>query len=221
MSATQGYWPWDNTGSDIRAPELVPAVTPGPLFTFAEVKAWFGLTESVATPQTTAAMNAVSKAIRDYCGRYISLGSYTETFVDVIDEKATRHLIETPVSGTLPAGLLNRNTGLIRLTGGPSVPVTYTGGYSPIPDDLKICFMALLQQQMALFGVDPFGNSKPVGGPQERAVTVGTLKVEYAVSNQSDAAGSATAVGAITEEALVPWDSVLGNYRAARKYAST
>lgn len=211
--------------SDTRRSEFVTPVPLPPLFDFAAVKDWFALPDSQPDTKLRVSMGAVSKAIRDYTGRVLTKGEFTETFVDVISEKSLRYLRETPVVVTKPARsrtgvlstdvpLLNSQTGLVRLPAGPVVQVTYTAGYDPVPEDLQIVFMELLRMQMAMLGATSFGSSSMNSGPQEKAVWVGTLKVEYAVSATTEQA-KASGAGGITAAALAPWSEVLDYYRTS------
>ena len=201
-----------------------------PLFDYAAVKDWFGLAEATPTKKVATAMGAVSKAIRDYTGCIITKGEFTEIFQDVCDMAAYRYLRETPVfqvpaptmeTGLGPQGLEVKNwrTGRVYLHSGPSVTVVYTAGYDPVPPDLEIVYMELIRMQMAQLGEPTFGTSTTVV-PQEKAVWVGTLKVEYAVSATSDATKSSTA-GGISEAALAPWALVLDEYRSRVKLVAT
>jgi len=204
-----------------------------PLFDYDTVKEWFGLTEVTPDVKVLAAMGAVSKAIRDYTGCVLTKGEFTETFDDVVfeyEKDGVRYLRETPIDmlepPTMDNGLgaqslevLNAKTGKVRLHGSPQVIVNYTAGYDPIPEDLLIVYMELIRLQMAQLGESSFGNSTTVA-PQEKAVWVGTLKVEYAVSPTSQATQSATA-GGISQAALAPWAGVLDNYRSRVKLVAT
>lgn len=201
-----------------------------PLFDYATVKAWFGLTADTPTVKVTAAMGAISAAIRSYTGRILTKGSFTETFEDVREETVCRYLREIPMDlttapkvnvglGQQDLEVFNAKSGRVKLLAGPRVVVSYDAGYNPLPDDLQIVFMELLRLQMAQLGESPFGTSTAVT-PQEKAVWVGTLKVEYAVSATSDQT-QATIAGGITSAALAPWSSVLDQYRSRGMLAAT
>jgi hypothetical protein len=216
--------------SDTRFPQLDGPESLPPLFDYAAVKAWFGLTEDTPNVRVTVAMNAVSTAIRNYTGRTITKGAFTETFEDVREDTTCRYLLETPLDLTVPpkvdAGMgeqdlevFNAKTGRVKIFAGPRVRVSYSAGYDPVPDDLQIVFMELLRLQMAQLGESTFGTATTVT-PQEKAVWVGTLKVEYAVSATTEQS-KAAAAGGITADALAPWASVLDMYRSRTSLVAT
>lgn len=207
--------------SQTRFSELIPTDPIAPLKALADLKTWFGVTDTTLDAQLTLALDAVSQAIRNYTGRYLTFGTYTENFRYVISEKPERYLVETPIK-TLTSGaeLMNRNTGHIFVTGGPLLEVVYEGGYETLPADLTIVLYDLVQQQMSAWGVEKLGTSQPLSAPQEKAVWLGSLKVEYAISAASTQAKSAGA-GGIADAALAPYAFVLDNYRSWRKVAAT
>jgi hypothetical protein len=153
----------------------------------------------------------------------LTYGQYIEIFTDVFEPKVERYLIETPVVNYSPTNigaLLNANTGRIVLTGGPSHTIMYQGGYQTLPADLVGVVMELVRQQMAMFGVETLGTARPADAPKEKAVWVGSLKVEYAISATTVAA-QATGLGALSDQALKPYLGVLGNYLSVRKLVAT
>jgi hypothetical protein len=194
-----------------------------PLVTLDKVKTWFGVTDSTLDQQLTVAIDIVSGVIRRYCGRTFSKANYTEVFQDVMEIKPERYLIEIPIisiADTNIASLLNRKTGRILMTGGPSLSIEYEGGYDPLPSDIVGVAMELIRQQMAAFGVTELGTNSPVVTPAERAVWVGTLKVEYAIGANSEAAKAAGA-GAYADAALEPYSGVLDSYKSYRVVMAT
>lgn len=207
--------------SQTRYSELVPTDPILPLKSLSDVKTWFGITDTTLDTQLTLALDAVSEAIRNYTGRYLTFGTYTENFRYVVSDKPERYLVETPIK-TLTSGaeLVNRNTGHIFVTGGPLLEVVYEGGYETLPADLTIVLFDLIRQQMAVWGFEEIGTAKPANIPQEKAVWLGTLKVEYAISAASVQAKSAGA-GGISDAALAPYAFVLDTYRSSRRFAAT
>lgn len=201
-----------------RFSQFVPENPPASLFDYAAVVAWFGIPAAPEDPKILAGMSAVTKAIRSYTGRVINEVAVVETFEEVGDFSPYRHLREVPVtipptstSGGIssPSKLLNSQTGWTKIPVGSIVQVSYTGGCSPVPDDLKIVFMSLLAMQMSALEVEGFGK---ISSPQERAVTIGQLKVDYSLSAESLHSQAATA-GGISAEALAPWAFTLDQYR--------
>jgi len=206
----------------VRQPEN--AAVP-PLVSLADTKLWFGITDTTMDTQLTLAGEAVSQAIRNYTGRYLTLGSYVENFHYVNADKSERYLTEIPIKifdSVVNDGavLLNRNTGHVFTVAGELVSLTYDGGYATLPADLTIVFFDLVRQQMAVWGFEELGTASPANIPQEKAVWLGTLKVEYAISAASVQAKSAGA-GGISDAALAPYAFALDNYRSMRRFAAT
>lgn len=212
------------TRSQVRFSEKTDPADMDPLLVpLADIKSFFGVTDSALDAQLTLAAAMVSAAIRTYTGRMLTHGQYTETFTDVFEPKTERYLIETPIDNYSPTNvgsLLNKNTGRIVLTGGPSHTVTYFGGYQELPRDLYGVFVELVRQQMAFMGHDTIGNSQAVVAPPEKAVWVGTLKVEYAVGANSTQA-KATGGGGFSEDALAPYAWILDSYRSRTRLVAT
>jgi hypothetical protein len=194
-----------------------------PLVSLDEVKAYFGIMDTALDTVLTMAADIVSSVIRGYTGRTLTYGSYTEVFTDVMEPKTERYLIETPIEDFYPAnlgGLMNRNTGRVYLVAGQRVDVAYDGGYQVLPPDLMAVTMELIRQQAAFMGHDNLGTAPSALAPIEKAVWLGTLKVEYAVaatSPQSKAAGA----GALSADGLAPYAIILDQYRSHRKLAAT
>jgi hypothetical protein len=216
--------------SEVRFSEFVPFDPLPPLVDYAAVKEWYALTPATPELKVQVSMDAISAAIRDYTGRILSKGQFIETFENVREDTTCRYLREIPIDMSTPpllnAGMgdveltvLNARSGRVQLLAGPRVRVTYTAGYATLPSNLQIVFMELLRLQMAQLGEDQFGNSTTTS-PQEKAVWVGTLKVEYAVSATSEQSKAASA-GGITAAALAPWANVLDEYRALGKMVAT
>lgn len=209
--------------SQVRFSEKTDSDPLAPLISVADIKTFFGVTDTSLDAKLAMAADIVSGVIRLYTGRTLSKGTYVEVFTDVFEPKVERYLIETPISTYAPANigaLLNKNTGRILLTGGPSMSIEYEGGYDPIPGELAGVYMELVRQQMSVFGVDTIGSAPPASAPPEKAVWVGTLKVEYAVAANSPLSRAAGA-GAMTEDALAPYAWILDSYKSHRKLVST
>lgn len=209
--------------SQVRYSEKTDNDTPQPLVSLDDIKEFFNIGDDALDTQLALAADVVSAVIRNYTGRMITYGGYTEIFTDVLEPKTERYLIETPIVdyySSNTGSLLNKNTGRVVLVAGPRVEITYDGGYDPIPSDLKAVVMELIRQQMAMFGVETLGSAKSADSPKEKAVWVGNLKVEYAISATTVAA-QATGLGALSDQALKPYAGILNNYLSYRKIAAT
>lgn len=194
-----------------------------PLVTVDEVKTYYGITDTALDIPLGLAVDVVSAVVRSYVGRILTYGGYTEVFTDVFEPKIERYLIETPIDDYYPTNigsLLNKNTGRIALTGGPRHEIGYDGGYDPIPADLRAVCMELTRQQMSLMGYTTIGNAGPADAPKEKAVWVGNLKVEYAIS-ATTAAALATGMGALSDQALKPYAGILDKYLSYRRLVAT
>lgn len=190
-----------------------------PLVSYDEVKNWFGLTDAIPLPQVAGVMSAISQLIRNYTGRILTHGEYVETFQLVSDEKAARFTREFPIDrATIGVEVLSYEQGSIRVPPGMFSDVTYLAGYEMIPADLTFVFMELLRMQMGIMEIPGFGVTTTA--PVEKAVSVGSLKVEYAVSANTSFAKLATA-GGLSAEALVPWHGTLDAYRSFRTLVSS
>lgn len=210
--------------SQVRFSELTPKTKVEDLLIQIDViKTFFGVKDTSLDVQLTLAAGIVTSAIRTYTGRYLSFGEYQEVFTDVSDQKPERYLIETPIRELYPnvtvpspqADLLNANTGRIVMTAGPVVEVHYQGGYETLPADLVGVFLELIRQQMAIWGVITLGNMSSTT-PIEKSVTVGSLRVEYAVTGATPMA-RATAGGPLTVDGLIPYAGVLDAYVSYRR----
>lgn len=216
--------------SQVRFGNLEPVVDPPvTLVDLDTIKQFFGIKDTAIDDQLMSAAAIVTAVIRTNTGRYLNKGSYVETFTDVNDQKPERYLVETPVINILPpqnvavpevATLMQGRTGRVLLTAGPVVDVIYEGGYDPLPYDLLGVFYELVRQQMGIWGFETLGVFKPYAAPAEKSVTVGSLKVEYAVSANSLAA-RANSGSPLSEEALMPYEAILSSYRSYRRLVAT
>lgn len=192
---------------------------------------------------------AVSRMLRNYCARNLTEGTYTEDFrqpdyappsyeggmpglrVNLTEWPVTEITAITVGAASMDVALaaLNHSTGRLWLpwstmpTNGLLVTVEYTGGYDPIPGDLQGAFLDLVRRQLSAMGVDlaASGSSIPAVTAAIKGVTVGALRVDYAVNSQPAAAGAAGSVSPLTAAALEAYGSVLDEYRSVRKYAAT
>lgn len=218
-----------------------------PLMPVATLAALLGLTTPLSAPleaQVQFASEAVTRAIRSYCGRALSSGSYVEEFLGPapvarrpegmathikvnLTEWPVASLTEITVGGVatdLAAAVLHRSLGRLFIplaglhaAGASAIRVTYAGGFDPLPGDLAALYVDLCRRQLVTMGAPVTGGS----GAPVKAVTVGALKIDYAV-NSVDAAGAL--VGGpmpLTAEALAAYDPILGQYKSARMLAAT
>ena len=209
--------------SQVRFSEKTDNDAPVPLVTVDEIKLFFNIQDTSLDAQLAIATEIVSAVIRGYTGRNLTYGGYTEVFTDVMEPKIERYLVETPVEDYYPTNtgsLLNRNTGRVALVAGPRVEIAYDGGYQTIPADLSAVCTELVRQQMAAWGVEELGSTRPANVPQEKAVWLGTLKVEYAV-NATSAQAKASGAGGFSEAALAPYLPILERYRSHRSLVAT
>lgn len=209
--------------SQVRYGEKTDNDTSSPLLSLDDIKTFFNIQDDVLDTQLMLANDIVSSLIRAYTGRTLTYGRYTEVFTDVMEPKTERYLVETPVQDfydTNVGGLLNKNTGRVVLVAGPRVEISYDGGYDPLPADLAAVCMELIRQQMAAWGVETLGTTRPANVPQEKAVWLGTLKVEYAV-NATSTQAKASGAGGFSDAALAPYSIILDKYRSHRVLVAT
>jgi hypothetical protein len=193
------------------------------LVPIADIKTFFGVTDTALDAPLTMAAAMVSAAIRTYVGRMLTKAEYTETFEYVAEPKIERYLIEVPIHTILDPALgvvMNSQTGRVVLMAGPVAVVVYEGGYETLPADLMGVFFELVRQQMAFMGYDKIGTSQAVVAPPEKAIWVGTLKVEYAVGANSSQA-KATGGGGFSADAMAPYAWILDSYRSHRRLVAT
>lgn len=218
-----------------------------PLMPVETLAALLGLTVPLVPPldaQVLFASEAVTRAIRAYCGRALSAGDYVEEFLGPAPvirglEAATSHikvnLTEWPVAsiteatvGGIPVDpatlVLHRSLGrlfvpLAGLQASPPSPlrVSYAGGFAPLPGDLAALYVDLCRRQLVTMGAPVSGGSAaPV-----KAVTVGALKIDYAINNV-DAAGALTGGPMpLTADAMAAYEPILGQYQSVRMHAAT
>lgn len=228
--------------SSIQAPAPDPSE---PLIAVDDLAALLGLTLPLGPPldtQVVFAARAVAAAIRSYCGRQIVRGEYAERFIGGLPVEREGEggplywrltLTERPVGEIVEiksgSRLLNPELAVIHgtlgvvlvpvsLAGAASpIDVTYLGGFDPLPGDLAALYVDLCRRQLVTMGAPVTGGS----GAPVKAVTVGALKIDYAV-NSVDAAGAL--VGGpmpLTADALAAYDPILGQYKSVRMLAAT
>lgn len=199
--------------------------------------------------QINFAAQAVSRLIRTYCGRFLTFGPYTEDFGHPSHLHRCReggrwgfkvNLTEWPVAEitaltlngnpyTVPA-TLHHDLGRLWLPweGQPAywpmpLRVEYQGGWNPLPADLAGVFLDLVRRQLAAMGVDlaASGSTTSTATAPIKAVTVGALKVEYAVNSQQASAGAIGGNSPLGAAALEAYGSTLQPYMSVRRVAAT
>jgi hypothetical protein len=192
--------------------------------------------EKALDPQIEFALEVASSLIVDYTGRRLVRAEYVETFYP--PQTFTRHghehgffsLLEFPVESVaratvngadrlLTGMMLHRAVGLLKLPGigvGDTVQVDYVAGYAKLPADLAAVVLELTRRQLQAMNVDlsTVGGAAASAAPI-RAVSVGQLRVEYAMSMTSEAARGVRSP--VTSEVLGEFATVLDMYRSSRR----
>jgi hypothetical protein len=205
-----------------------------------------GATLPLASPldvQMTMAAAAISKLIRGYCGRTITKGAYTGTVVRsraihggaLVDWNGSRRmfLVETPVekvTGIVADGravpldglALHHALGRVDLPaviwpqGATDVSIEYVGGYDPLPPDLALLFVDLVRRQLLSMGVSPTAFGAVTGTAPVREVTVGSLRVQYAVYAAESQKAVEESRSPLTSDSMSDFAHVLNQYRYHR-----
>jgi hypothetical protein len=221
---------------------LPPFTEPPPFFTDDDMAKALGLTLPVAQPlagQISLAAAAVYQVLRTYCGRSFTQAAYVEHFpreylaVDYVrtyrEQKDMLLLTETPVkeitalrvgSSSLAVDSVQLHHSLGRVFVKPGqipadgIEVEYVGGYNPLPPDLGMVTVDLVRRQLSAMGVSLGAEA----GAPIRGVSIGNLRVEYAVSLTSEATRGVASP--LTEDGLKPFLFILDLYRTHRTYMS-
>jgi hypothetical protein len=214
----------------------------------AEMAAALGLAAAPTPPlegQIALASAAVSQFIRDYCGRTFVRDTYVERFPPPESRPYTFlrnetfappiFLTETPVlevrsakSGSnaisVDNNALHQSIGRLHLRNGSGWPagdawleVEYVGGYKQLPADLLMVYIEMVRKQLGVMGANlgsAAASSVPIKG-----VSIGNLRVDYAVSPPSD--GSSGTSSPLTKAGIEPFTSVLDLYRVFRTRMAT
>jgi hypothetical protein len=211
------YEPGRITSSRFSDFSVVTDPIPG-LVTEQETKDWFGITYPLESPmdiQLIGSIEAVSQLIRDYTGRYLSYMEFREVWRDIEDRNGDRFLRETPLDEITSINdtiILNKATSRVLIPAGPETEVLYSAGYETLPASLRMVVMELIKQQMIALGYEDFGGNAS-GVPPEKAVTIGTLRVEYAVPGNLQTIRTSGA-GGLSVDALSPYKGVLDPLRS-------
>lgn len=199
--------------------------------------------------QIQFAASGVSRMIRNYVGRVLSGGTYIEQFGQPSWAVRRRengrlgihlNLTEWPVTDLVSitrdgnpysptqGWSLNHSLGRLFLPweGQPGVwsspiQVEYTGGYTPLPADLLPIFLDVVRRQLTAMGADMGASTIPGATAAVKGVTVGALRVEYAVANAPASAFAAGAVSPFTGSVLADFAGVLDQYKSSRMFTAT
>ena len=119
------------------------------MVTLTELKTFLGITTSDEDARLQQILDGVENAVKRYCGREFAQASYTERVYFYSGVGTVR---ETPVSavssivtieGTTLTLYTFSESGIVEIQEyyDGRATVTYTGGYSAIPDDLKLAIL--------------------------------------------------------------------------------
>lgn len=193
------------------------------LITLEQIKLLLGVSDTTYDPQIQFSLDLASKLIQDYTGRELVYAQYTEKFfrprfvLDLGEFPAYTVESSTP---ELPAEYeFHRSTGLIRtkmsMEAMSDITIVYTAGYSDMPADLVGVVLELVRRQLAAMNVDIPALASL--SPQTKGVTVGTLKVDYAVSAMTSQQNTGTVV---LSQIIRQFGDVLNLYVHPRRLAA-
>lgn len=218
-----------------------------PIDTLAQL---LGLTLPLTPPleaQVQFAAAAVSRMIRGYIGRCLIAGQYVEEFsqpryapcrwegdawhlqVQLL-EWPVEEIAEVSVGGTvlMPAQYrVHHSLGRLYVRWGsfpgwpgadyPPIRVTYQGGFDPLPQSVAAVMVSLTRSMLAGMGAA----LPPVQPAPVKAVTVGALKVDYAVATVPPAGGAAGTGFPLAGGALDAYGALLDEFKSHRLLVAT
>lgn len=142
--------------------------------TLAEARQWLNLTDASEDDLLLDLIDAASTAVENYCNRPLASATVTEDYTGT--GTALLFLRRTPVTAVLQvilAGLpvecsfdsisIRRADGGI-FAHGSRVTVTYTGGWDPVPGDIKMATRYTLQAMRNAQAMDPNLMGDSLGG---------------------------------------------------------
>lgn len=205
-----------------------PADLP-PLVTLDDAKKLLGVTVPTYDEQITFGLEVVSSVLREYTGRRFTLADYEDTFAGA-EGHGFLALAEFPVVDVteirdqwqaLTATTVNKATGNLSFCHGDTWPrgnvtVKYRAGYAKLPAMLTAVVLDMLRRQLSVMGVD-LSTASSAGAPV-RAVSVGQLRVEYAVSLTGEASKGASSP--VLDATLDSFGAVLSMFRHPRMLAA-
>jgi hypothetical protein len=211
---------------EVTLPDPLP-----PLLSATQLRSLLGLgaSDPPTDEQLTFVSEVASASIRGNIGRSLTLADYIDTFYDIdpsgmlsLSEYPVKDITEVDVSGVTHPGdtfRVHAKTGILyapsSFTVGDPVVVKYEAGYATIPHDIQAVMLELSRQQLHSMGL-PNG-AVDINTPI-RAVSIGALRVEYAVSLTASATKGAQA--SVLTSILKEYEATLQPYRHSRILAS-
>jgi hypothetical protein len=205
--------------------------------------------------QVVLAGQAVSALIRDYTGRHLTRGIFTDTIrgphgqatmptwnprgrprairlnewpvvaLKVIVSSKGRALDIGSFAVDREHGGLYPRAGAWPFHPDEDLLVTYEAGYQPLPANLRLVMLDLTRRALSAMGVDLAASGgtavSTAGAAPIKAVTVGSLKVEYAVQAAGAAEVAKAGASPLTADMLEAYAPVLDLYRGVRTLAAT
>lgn len=219
-----------------------------PLIPFDMLLKGLGLASTPADPLLTqigVAGEAIASLIREATGRSLNKGFYQEAFhrgrhwaegrprfvvlnerpISVIGRIVTSSGIEVPATAYRVHHALGRIdfTADAAALDGDMIGVEYEGGYDPMPGALTALYLDLVRRQLSAMGVDlsASGGTAVAGAAPIKAVTVGALRVEYAVQAASGAAVQSAGASPLTAAMMEAYRPILDRFSSHRVFAAT
>jgi hypothetical protein len=207
------------------------------LATLDAVKLFLGLapgdtSKDVPLQQALAICSAL---ISDYTGRYFARQDYIDTFGPPHDARGFFSLMQFPVQ-SIKSILVNGQPGLavptVEATSGPlgtfylrghapdaTIQVTYSAGYDIIPLSLMTVLCDMIRRYLAATGVD-LGAAAAAAGNPIKSISIGQLKVDYAIAGAS-AVPSALGANPVLAGLAGDYAALLSPYIHPRMLASS
>lgn len=212
-------------------PDLISPTTPPELMSLTELRDLLGLTgvDPPSDAQLTFALNMASEIIRSETGRFLALDTYKDRFLIVrqgdilsLSEYPLHQVTSITIDGQAVTDYDYRQharTGILY----PSRPslgevvIEYSAGYDPLPYDLQGVLIELARRQLQSMNL-PSGAVS--GDPPIKAVGIGNLRVDYAISPSPDA-GNKQMLSPALAEVVSQFSGVLFGYRHSRMMGAT
>jgi hypothetical protein len=123
--------------------------------------------------------------------------------------------------------ILHHALGRLHIKGGLGWPagrewleVEYVGGFDPLPADLALVFVDMVRRQLsamgASLGASAAGGGTATGGAPIKGVSIGNLRVEYAVQSAGADEVVKASASPLSEDGLKTFAFVLDLYRTHR-----
>lgn len=204
-----------------------------PLVTAADFKVFMGLPSDATNYDAVleAGIKALSEMVRTYTGRILTRAVYRERLMwsSILPTDLGRsgfYTREFPIHDMVPPDdfeVVAADRGLVSFKNGPSgtapFDVEYDAGYDELPADLSSVIFLMLKDHLTSFGfmVAPTGADTSM---TPRAVAIGALRVDYAISPNSPAA-MAGAYSPLTPEGFKRYAGAIDSYRSPYVLAAT